>query len=352
MKGNFEPQMTDNKHMMYSIKKNLKKQLPLSCLLLSTLVACNNYDFQQEFYKNEIGLLSKGSLMIYDRQVVDLTDENPTIAVVGNLSGSRNAKVDLPFAVVPNDSLFNRFNKTNFDIDTKRFAHILPEKCYDMPEKSGVIKAGERQGRIPIMLKNLGELSPDSTYFLNFKLDPENSAATNAKKSHVLIKLLVKNEFASTAQNTSYTYRNTVVATLSEGLNEARKLSSSVQLFPVGPRSVRMLAGDERWKEYKDALEIINERSIVLEVGEKDQRDGSSYKVTIKPYKTIEVVQMPALYEYPNTYRLVEDKLPGGRSEYYKEFRLHYKYRVKPENPFKEVKACFRLRVEKHADKY
>lgn len=328
------------------------KKIPLVCLALGALSACNNYDFQQEFYKNEVGLLSKGTMMIYDRQVVDLTDENPTIYVVGNLSGSQNPSKDMPFTVMKSDSLFNRYNKTNFDIDSARFAHFLPEECYDMPEMSGVIKSGERQGRIPIVLKNLTTLSPDSTYLLDFKLDPDHSAPINHKKKHVLIQVFMKNDYASTATNTSYTYRNTVVAVLSEGSNVARKISSSVQLFPMGPQSVRLLAGDETWKDYKDALEIINERSIVLEVGEKDPRDGSSHKVTIKPYKTIEVVQMPAIYEYPNTFRLVEDKLPGGRSEFYKEFRLHYKYRVSPDEPFKEVKACLRLRVDKHADKY
>lgn len=331
--------------------KDVARLLPLSVLLAGGLLACNNYDFQQEFYKNEIGLLSKGSMMIYDRQIVDLTDDSPVVYVVGNLSGSQNSSSDMSFTIEKNDSLFNRYNKTNFDIDESRFAHLLPENCYDMPEMSGVIKAGERQGRIAINLKNLSELSPDSTYLLNFKLDKEKSAPINAKKMHVLLKLMWKNEYASTAVNSSYSYRNTLVATLTEGSNMARKMSSSVRLFPVGPHSVRMLAGDETWKDYKDALDIINARSIVLEVGEKDLKDASSYKVTIKPYKTIEVVQMPALQEYPNTYRLVEDKLPGGRSEYFKEFRIHYKYRVTADDPFKEVKACFRLKVDKHADR-
>ena len=332
--------------------KSLVKKLPLSCLMLSTLVACNSYDFQQEFYKNEVGLLSKGTMMVYDRQIVDLSADEQTIYVVGNLSGSQNTSQDMPFTVMESDSLFNRYNKVNFDIDTKRFAHRLPTRCYDMPDKSGVIKSGTRQGRIPIQLKNLSELSPDSTYLLNFELDPENSASINQKKKHVLIKLLYKHDYASTAENTSYTYRNTVVAVLSEGSNVARKLSTSVQLFPISANSVRMMAGDETWKDYKDALDIINERSIILEVGEKDPRDGNSYKVSVKPYKTIEVVQMPALFEYPNTYRIVEDKLPGGRSEFYKEFRLHYKYRVAADHPYKEVKACFRLKVDKHSDKY
>ncbi|MDO5035394.1 MAG: DUF4361 domain-containing protein [Porphyromonas sp.] len=313
--------------------------------------SCNNYDFEQEFYKNEIGLLSMGEMMVNDRQVVNLNDEEHIVYIIGNLSGSQRVNKDMHFTVMADDSLFIRYNKTNYDVDETRFAHLLSPECYEMPEMSGVIKAGEGQGLIPIKLKNLDTLSPDSTYLLNFKIDESASDAVNRRKQSVLIKIFYENDFASTKVKSEYTYRNTEVAILAEGSSAARKLSSSVQLFPMGVSSVRMLAGDETYKDYKEALEDINAKSIVLEIGDMDPKDDSSRKVSIKPYKTIEVVQLPALPKYPNTYRLVEDKLPGGRSEYYKEFRIHYKYRTDPNAAWKEVKANFRQRVEKYADK-
>lgn len=332
-------------------QKLLHSLIGLAGTISLTLSSCNNYDFGQEFYKNEVGLLSSGEMMIYDRQVLDLNAENQVINIVGNLSGSQRPGQDMSFTIVPDDSLFMRYNKTNFDLDESRFAHILPKDCYEMPSMTGTIKAGNGQGLIPIVIKNIERLSPDSTYLLDFKIDETVTPNVNVKKKHVLLKLSYKNEFASTKTSTDYTYRNTFVSVLTEGSNTSRKLSSSVRLFPLGKNTVRMLAGDETYKNYVEALPDINAKSIILEVGDINPKDESARFVTIKPYKTIEVVQMPAIANYSNTYRLTEDKLPGGRSDFYKEFQLHYKYRVRPDEPFKEVKASFRLKVEKYADK-
>ena len=44
-----------------------KKFNIMLCTLIGVLSACNEYDFDQEQYRNEVGLLSNSSL-IYDRQ--------------------------------------------------------------------------------------------------------------------------------------------------------------------------------------------------------------------------------------------------------------------------------------------
>ena len=44
------------------------------CTLIGVLSACNEYDFDQEQYRNEVGLLSNSSL-IYDRQVANVGQE-------------------------------------------------------------------------------------------------------------------------------------------------------------------------------------------------------------------------------------------------------------------------------------
>lgn len=44
-----------------------KKFNIMLCTLIGVLSACNEYDFDQEQYRNEVGLLSNSSL-IYDRR--------------------------------------------------------------------------------------------------------------------------------------------------------------------------------------------------------------------------------------------------------------------------------------------
>ena len=48
-----------------------KKFNIMLCTLIGVLSACNEYDFDQEQYRNEVGLLSNSSL-IYDRQVANV----------------------------------------------------------------------------------------------------------------------------------------------------------------------------------------------------------------------------------------------------------------------------------------
>ena len=55
-----------------------KKFNIMLCTLIGVLSACNEYDFDQEQYRNEVGLLSNSSL-IYDRQVANVGQEKDTI---------------------------------------------------------------------------------------------------------------------------------------------------------------------------------------------------------------------------------------------------------------------------------
>ena len=63
-----------------------KKFNIMLCTLIGVLSACNEYDFDQEQYRNEVGLLSNSSL-IYDRQVANVGQEKDTIYLVAD-SGS------------------------------------------------------------------------------------------------------------------------------------------------------------------------------------------------------------------------------------------------------------------------
>ena len=102
--------------------------------------------------------------------------------------------------------------------------------------------------------------------------------------------------------------------------------------------------------DYKTALSRINQMSIKINIGDKMTQNPLARFVTIEPYKTIDVVQMPPVDIYNNSYLINIISTPDGRSTYYKEFRLHYKYRLQSSQPYKEVKAILRMEYNPRAD--
>ena len=187
-----------------------KKFNIMLCTLIGVLSACNEYDFDQEQYRNEVGLLSNSSL-IYDRQVANVGQEKDTIYLVATVSGSQISPNTHHVALLESDSLLKAYNKSNFDIEKEKFAKLLPDECYDFPNKELDIQAGTSKVMFPIYLKNLERISPDSIYFLDYKIDPEKTPNYNPDKSHVLLRIYKENYYATTKTSTYYNYTSSTI---------------------------------------------------------------------------------------------------------------------------------------------
>lgn len=334
------------------------------------LSSCNNYDFDQNFYPHKVGLMA-GTNRIYDRTTVELSaveTGDANIKLVAQISGSQMADRDYHVTVAHDDSLFNAYNKSNFDIDSTRFAKLLPENCYEDPSLTGTVAAGTNKCTFDIKLKNLDQLSPDTTYFLDYRIashDAEALATDNNNLGetldHVLLKITWKNDWASTAESDNYQLVSTQV--INTKTSSVTRPTNTVRAFPTGARSVRFLAGDEKYDNYTKALHDIDVRSFVVTIGEQTVTNPSAYEVTLKPYKTdsLEIEELTPSGEYDNTF--LYNELGGSASSnptYYKEFRLHYRYRVMKETkkkdgtydpgPWKEVLCKMRYQYNPRAD--
>lgn len=342
------------------MRKYINKALMV--VAATTLVACETYDFNQEQYKNEI-YLQQNTEGIFETQCVDMsaehTKQGAIIRVVVNVGGSQRATTDLPVSLVPTDSLLHVFNKSRYDIDSTRFAKLLPAECYEASELKGVLKAGQSQLTFPIKLKNLETLSPDSIYFLNYKIDESNSAPVNNKRKQVLIRIHWKNDYASTQVRYDYAYNRCSVTDLKEG--KTYRSTNTLRCFPLTPKKVRMLAGNEDYGDYKTAAAQIKQKSIVITIGKQLEVDPSKYQLNIEPCDTkqMEVIMLTPIEEFDNTfYYNKQEPLGAGVATYYKEFRVHYKYRLlnpqedgtnKPGN-YKEVKAKLRYQYNPRSE--
>lgn len=314
-------------------------------ILSSTLVVisgCNSYDFEQEQFRKEVNLLSNSSL-VYDRQVANLQQERDTLFVVASLSGSQASDASFTVGLQNSDTLLRAYNKSNFDINKARFAKYLPEECYEFPNMEMTIPAGSSKAMFPVYLKNLDKISPDTTYFLEYKIDSLKTPYYNSNKRHVLLRIHKENYYATTQTATYYNYTSsTIVIANTDGTNEVRRPTNSNRVFPISGNSVRLMAGDETFSDYTTALDIINNGSIILEMGKQLPENPLAKELTILPYKSIDVVQLTPIGEYDNTYLLNVIRTPDGRATYYKEFRLHYKYRLKSTDRYREVNAKLR----------
>lgn len=327
-----------------------KKFNIILCALVGTLISsCNEYDFGQEQYKNDISLLSNSNL-VYDRQVATVEQERDTIYLVATVSGSQPSGEVQTVTLLESDSLFRAYNKSNFDIDKARFAKMLPAENYEFPNTEMQIPAGVSKVMFPVYLKNLEKISPDSLYFLNYKIDSLKTPNCNPSKRHVLLQIFKQNYYSTTKTATYYNYTSTtIVIPNPNGSAEVRRPTSANRVFPMSGNSVRLMVGDEDLGDYKAALDRINTKSIVLEMGDPLPENPLAKGLTIKPYvgygatNPIDVVQLTPIGEYDNTFLLNAIRTPDGRATYYKEFRLHYKYRLQPTAPYREVNAKLRL---------
>ena len=294
----------------------------LTIILCSALVmisGCDKYDFDQEQFRKEVNLLSNSNL-VYDRQVAELQQGGDTLFVVASLSGSQATDEPVTVVLQHSDTLLRAYNKSNFDINKARSTAMFP-----------------------VYLKNLEKISPDSIYFLEYKIDSLRTPDCNPKKRHVLLRIHKENYYASTQTATYYNYTSsTVIIPNPDGYSEVRRPTNSNRVFPISENSVRLMAGDENFTDYTTALDIINKGSIILEMGAQLPENPLAKELTILPYQSIDVVQLTPIGEYDNTYLLNVIRTPDGRSTYYKEFRLHYKYRLKSTDLYREVNAKLR----------
>lgn len=312
------------------------------CSALVVISGCENYDFAQEQYRKEVNLLSNSGL-VYDRQVAELQQGGDTLFVVASLSGSQASDESVTVGLQNSDTLLRAYNKSNFDINKARFAKYLPQECYEFPTMEMTIPVGSSKAMFPVYLKNLDKISPDSIYFLEYKIDSLKTPNYNPNKRHVLLRIHKENYYASTQTATYYNYTSsTIIIPNTDGTSEVRRPTNSNRVFPISENSVRLMAGDESFSDYTTALDIINKGSIILKMGEQLPENPLAKELTILPYKDIDVVQLTPIGEYDNTYLLNVIRTPDGRATYYKEFRLHYKYRLQSTDRYREVNAKLR----------
>lgn len=282
------------------MKKGYITMLALSAVFASCK---DNAVFEKEMYKNEVALISSDYHNTF-QEVVYLTGEEEIIGYIAASTGGTHApEQDLVIGLVEDPEPLAEYNFSLYDADERLYAKLLPEDKYELVDDKIQIKAGERTGRTMIKLRPDG-LSPDSSYFIGLRATDVSGVELNPKKNTMLYQVLIRNDYASQAENSVYT----MTGLLNEMVTAANK-----QLFPLTYNSVRMIAGNETFQSTEAS---IGKTAIILEVDEDS-------RVTIKPYGDMQVIQLNNDPLYPNVFR-VEEAF-GRRTNV---FLLSYEYTI------------------------
>lgn len=284
---------------MKLMKRNLIAMLALSVSLYS----CNdNALFEQEMYKNVVALISTSYHNNFE-EIVPLTGNEVTGYISASVGGTDAPKQDLTILLEEENMPFDKYNWNLYDAATSLYAKLVPKDKYEIPDYKIVIKAGERTGRTLVKLRPDG-LSPDSTYFISLVAKSQNNVELNEKKNNVLYKVMIYNKFASQAKNSFYSMT---------GLQNDAVTAASKQMYPLSVNAVRVIAGTEA---FANNVTSIGSTAMILEVDDNN-------KVTIKPYKTLNIQQLDGDPRYPNVFKVEES---FGRK--FNVFLISYQYKI------------------------
>lgn len=288
--------------------------------------ACQLEDYStMEFYKQMVSLLSKENYNIYT-DVFPYDDGQPvkqyfSITVSGSQPNPDAFTVELEHDTI----LFNQYNRSNFDIDTSKYAILLDESRFTIDSYKVEFPANNPDPYVTVGMSVIPDgLSPDSTYFVPISIKNVSRYEVNPDKFNMLFRVAMENYYAEQINVTYYQQKG-------YKLNDKGEMTSSLngtKIFaPLSKNSVRVYVGGEI-QTSKSTLEEIKDKAMVITVGDDN-------KVTLRGYGTTQV-------------ELIED----AESNYYEEVRknavdntmiknfvLHYRYRTLKKAATKDTPA-------------
>jgi hypothetical protein len=292
----------------------------------ASIVACNEEDFSsKEYYKYVLYLLSKEDYNVFS-DVYPFDDGNQStgyfsVGCGGSLANPEEITVYLEADTV----LLDAYNRANHDIDTSRYALIMPEDKYTVETMQVTVPTGNTDQYVKVAVRVLPDgLSPDSTYFIPLAIKNVSKYEVNTEKYNMLFRVVVENRFAGMLKDTYYSMKGNTLDVNGEIL-AGSGIAATKLARPLSKNSVRVFAGVGPVKAdfgvdpvlSRPTLDELRKYGIVLTV--KDDN-----RVSITPYGTIQVEQVDG--EGLNIYSEERDNMVDDKVSKY--FYLRYRYRT------------------------
>ncbi|MDR1156367.1 MAG: DUF4361 domain-containing protein [Bacteroidales bacterium] len=287
--------------------------------------ACNREESPEtEEKKNIISLESEGAFNIFaeehDMATADAdgyTNGYITAAIGGVLDNTDPITLSLS----EDPALLEAYNKSAFGAQSYQYAQIVPPDRYAFENQTITFQQGKREMQFKLRVKTVG-LSPDVSYFIPLRIDKTTASEYDLKKSTILYRIYLKNDWASTLAIPKYSHigqKTSIVLKDNEFVSgTTTNTSLEKEVFPVSANGVRTLLADRTVAADENRDKAYSMWGIRLSVA----ADG---KVTITPWSDdplcLNITMLDTDPDYPNRYELITE---GGKA--YQCFRLYYSY--------------------------
>lgn len=228
-------------------------------LFLVLLAACEGSDrFDVEMYKKVVYVLSKeDDRVFYEIHSLDEEISTGNVAVlIGGLTPiDEEATVELEMDTTSLDA----YNEKYYGLDSSKYISALHPSHFEIPSFKVVVKTGGNnpRGLMPIKIRPEG-LSPDSAYFIPLRIKSTSAYEINPKRSNVLYRIYLKNQFADQYKQTVYTMRG-------DRQDEGKfpyAIMANKRMFPLTKNKMRTTVEQAT---YENKLDVINKNSMVIE---------------------------------------------------------------------------------------
>lgn len=316
----------------------------LLCFIFTGMVGCEDDIFDKELYKKVFSLVSDDNSI--RNMVHPYVDDNVNRNISVYCSGTKALDEDVEIEIeIDTDSLFNRYNEREYDLDSVSFAKILKPEWYEIRSFKTTMKANQVDpyAKFPITLK-ADSLSPDSTYFVPIRIKSvSNGYEINPKKRNMLYRPLLENKYAEQKNVTYYGSKGAEYKYRANGtsVDPSYKMDFGATkiMYPLAGNKVRITLREKSSLDESGnpSLLYINRHSIIIEIDENDSLKISPYNPdefnTI--YRGLEI--LPAEEYYDNTFRQ-----ENGRDCFF----LNFRYAIPEGQGMRWYKIQERLRRE------
>jgi len=254
----------------------------LFSIALLTFNACNNntYWLDKEAYEKSIFLLGQGDYNTFNVEY-EYSDEGYVGYVPIHCTGSLPVEGDVQIELEYDTTLVPYYNRREFDIDTIQFAKELAAERFDMESMTVTMKQTDSRNYALFPLKiRIAGLSPDTTYFVPLRIKEVSKYTINQVKSSALIKIFLKNDYATTSRDTNYKLQGFY---LTEGDESAIFVSGVKKIKPISKNQVRFYPETYN-PSSKNEFNDIRRYGMILTV-------NADNTVSIDPYDMITVQQ-------------------------------------------------------------
>lgn len=302
--------------------------------LASTFVSCEQEFYKDEQYRKEIFIVS-GEDNIFSQEFTFDKDAQGLLSIYAG--GTESIDNDVTVTLEYNMDLLTKYNRLKHDSDYDNYALILPEDKYSVRSMSVTLKADNKEPYVlfPIHV-DVNGLIPEEEYILPLSIASVSDYMIASKRKDVLLKIFMKNEYATTKSRIYYNMIGTTQKKIdNNGSLEIEggesPMNSTKLVTPISEHGIRILPGTVQ-SDPNASQQSLRLRSVVAAVSADEWIDVPV--ISDEGEETGEFVKCQKVVVTPwfETNQAVRVKNMDDKPSYYnpekKEFTLRYQYRI------------------------